>query len=266
MRDPCPTLLDRADPAAIRTRPFPHLVIEDALPADLYRALASTRLDCTRIIGPPPHASNRRFAWSTRMMLWDERATALWKRFVAVHTGADFVFRVLSLFADHLPDGFPRLSADTPVGVLERDGHDAFPILADARLELNTPVTGPASSVRGAHVDTPNRLYSCLFYMRADGDDSVGGDLELYRYTGPVPDPVDAFQFRPDQVEAVTTVPYRANTLVIYPNHRFAIHGVTPRQPTEHERAYVFVTAEREQDWFTARGPIDAAARVTACA
>lgn len=264
MRDPFPTLLDRADPRAIRTEPFPHLVIEDALPADLYHTLASSRLDCAQIIGPPPHASNRRFAWSTRMMLWDERATAVWKRFVTVHTNAAFVFRVLTLFEEHLPQGFPHLAQGTPVGVFERDDHAAFPILADARLELNTPVTGPASSVRGAHVDTPNRLYSCLFYLRGEEDDSIGGDLALYRYTGAVPDPVDAFQFRPDQVEAVATVPYRANTLVIYPNSRSAIHGVTPRHPTAHERAYVFVTAEQEQDWFDARGPIDAAAPATA--
>lgn len=253
-----PTLLDRADPAEIRTDPFPHLVIEDALPADLYAALAATRLTCDQIIGPPPHPSNRRFAWSTRMMLWDDRATPTWKAFVTAHTSAAFVADTLTLFADHLPDGFPVPGLGTSVGVFERDDHSQHPILADARLELNTPVMGHASSVRGAHVDTPNRLYSCLFYMRAEGDDSVGGDLSLFRYTGAVPDPVDALQFKPTQVQSVLTVPYRANRVVLYPNSRFAIHGVTPRHPTPHERAYVFVTAEQERDWFDAQGPMAA--------
>ncbi len=126
-------------------------------------------------------------------------------------------------------------------------------IALDARIEINCPVT-VASSSRGPHLDTPNRIYSGLFYLRHPEDDSTGGDLQLFRWKdGPV-SWIDAYELPPDRVECVATIPYRPNLLVFFPQGIDAIHGVSARQPTPHFRRYVFITAELAEDWLTSSG------------
>ena len=124
--------------------------------------------------------------------------------------------------------------------------------------------TGPSSSSpRGPHLDTPNRIYSGLFYFRCPEDDSSGGDLQLFRWKdGPVPR-IDSYELPLDRVECVATIPYRPNLLVFFPHGIDALHGVSVRQPTPHFRRYVFITAELGEDWLTspaAEGqlPVDA--------
>ena len=231
-----PTVLDRARAADVRTDPFPHLVIEDALPAPLCRELAASFPDFRRVgwDGEPP--SNQRFALFAFLALL-----------------RDFLRRVRALFAGHWTEACEHIWAgldEARLGYVMRDGEDAD-ILVDARLELNTPVKDGPSVVRGAHLDTPNRLFSALYYLRRDGDDTPGGDLGLYRFTGAPPaQGLDRFAFDPEEVEEVARVPYRANTLVIFPNRPTALHGVTARPVTPWQRNYVFITAEVASDLF----------------
>ena len=86
------------------------------------------------------------------------------------------------------------------------------------------------------------------YYLRAEG--------RRHARRGPGPPPL-AYGSRAtwrgneigaDEIEPVATVPYGANRLVLFPNHPHALHGVTPRPPTRHERAYVFITAEVAED------------------
>ena len=59
-------------------------------------------------------------------------------------------------------------------------------VLLDAQVCVNTPVLRAASSVRGPHVDKPNKLFAGLYYLRPPGDTTtVGGELQLYRYPNP---------------------------------------------------------------------------------
>ncbi|MEQ8968155.1 MAG: 2OG-Fe(II) oxygenase [Azospirillaceae bacterium] len=246
-----PTVLDRARPADIRRDPFPHLVVRDALPAAVYDRLAATRPDSDTVAWAGPKPSNIRLPLSARRILDHPAIDPAWKAFVAAHAAPAFLARVLDLFAEVWPDLPPDPAALARAGttLLDVTGMpDGEPgdgrVHLDARLELNTPVTGGESRVRGPHVDTANRLYSGLFYLRAADDPTPGGDLVLYRWRGgAVRDPL-RYEIPDAEVEAVARVPYAANTLVLFPNHPHALHGVTARPPTPHERAYVFLTAE----------------------
>jgi len=132
---------------------------------------------------------------------------------------------------------------------LVRHRAQAARIALDARVEINCPVTAAASSPRGAHLDTGNRIYSGLFYLRHPEDDSIGGDLQLFRWKdGPVRD-TNVFQLPAESVECVATIAYKPNLLVFFPQGIDAIHGVSVRQPTPHFRRYVFLTAELADDW-----------------
>lgn len=246
------TVLAKADPADIRLAPFPHLVIPDALDAAAYAELAACRPGYAEIAGPPPHPSNTRMPCSAWLFQQLPHLPEPWQRFTARHTRPDILAAVRDLFRAHWPAQLPTRLPQDPAryGLFGRDSHDTFEILLDARLEVNAPVTGPASTHRGPHVDTPNRLFSMLFYLRAPEDDSVGGDLVLYRWRGARAANLDVFELDPDLVAPAATVPYAANTVVIFPNAPDALHGVSHRHPTPHERAYVFITAEVAGDLF----------------
>jgi hypothetical protein len=248
-----PTILDRADPGRIATDPFPHLVIDDALPADAYRALAGTFPGYNDIAaaGPPP--SNQRYPFSAFMIEWAPWMPPAWRAFARTHTSRAFLRQVYRTFAGHWTDAAEAVWAGLEQASLGLFMRDSAEILCDARIELNTPVTERPSSVRGGHLDTPNRLFSALLYMRPADDDTPGGDLALSRFRNGAPPegvPLDTFAFDDAELETVVTVPYAANRLVIFPNRPTALHGVTPRPLTPWQRNYVFVTAEVEDALF----------------
>ena len=241
------TLFDRLGPEHIRREPFPHAVIDDALPADLCRRLIDTRPS----ISPPPRRPAVRTIVPAWMLSELPHYDPLWRDFAARHVRADIPRRVRALFGADWPAHLPEPPVeDGAYGTLWRDGHDSHPILCDARLELVSPNPETPASHRGPHLDAPNRLFSALYYLRAPDDDSEGGGLGLYRYRNGRPPRLDVNAFEPDQVAEAAVLDYRANRLVVFPNHPDAIHGAVLRQPTGHDRAYVFVTAEVAADLF----------------
>lgn len=73
----------------------------------------------------------------------------------------------------------------------------------------------------------------------------------MFRWrNGPITE-FDCFQLPDEAVELVTTIPYRANQMVIFPQGINALHGVGLRQPTPHTRQYVFISAELADNWLT---------------
>jgi hypothetical protein len=256
MSDPLPSLLDKARPEDIVTDPFPHLVIEDAWPADLYDRLLATRPSFERIAWSGRMPSNKRFPYSAARILQDQEIDPVWQAFCARHAAPDIFRRVAELFRPHIDSlnpAFGRWLAEgrpRQPGLLDRDGFDRCDMLVDARLELNTPVTGAPSSVRGAHLDLPNRLFTGLFYLRKPEDDTPGGDLRLFRFRNGRPSNLTDYEIPDSLVEPVRTVPYRGNVLVLFANSPFAVHGVSARHESPHTRSYVFLTAEVENDLF----------------
>jgi hypothetical protein len=249
------SLSDSLERATTRLEPFPHVVVPDALEPSLYRELCASFPPFARIGWDDPAIlprSNARFELSAAAMLNDATTPEVWKSFAAAHSDRAFFDRIVARFDGHWPMALRQALGSALDGHtmerLVRHRPQAARIALDARIEINCPVT-VASSSRGPHLDTPNRIYSGLFYFRHPEDDSVGGDLQLFRWKdGPV-DRIDNYELPPDSVECVTTIPYRPNLLVFFPQGIDALHGVSVRQPTPHFRRYVFITAELGEDW-----------------
>jgi hypothetical protein len=253
---PGTTLHDRLASAEIRLAPFPHVVVPDALDPALYRELCAGFPPFSQIGWADPRRpprSNAKFELSASRMMADETMPEAWRTFLAQHSDRAFFDTVAGLFDAHWPAALRQALGGTLEGHtmerLVRFREQAARIVLDARIEINCPVTAGASSPRGAHLDTANRLYSGLFYVRHPEDDSTGGDLQLFRWKdGPV-EKIDKFELPAEHVECVVTIPYRPNLLVFFPQGIDAIHGVSVRQPTSHFRRYVFITAELAEDW-----------------
>jgi hypothetical protein len=241
------SLFDRLTPGCIRTDPFPHAVIRDALPDDLCARLIATRPP----ISPPPKREAVRTAIPAWMLQGLDLFDPAWRALATRHVRPDILRRVHAVFAEHWPAHLPDPPAeDSAYGTLWQDTHETHTVLCDARLELISPnPTGPASH-RKQHLDAGNRLFSALFYLRDPTDESAGGGLTLFRFRGAPPARLDVQEFPDYAVAAAVTVPYRANTLVVFPNRPDALHGSEIRQPTPHDRAYLFVTAEVAADLF----------------
>lgn len=249
------SLLDGITAADIQVDPYPHVFVPNVLDADTARALSDSFPPFSRIGwehgGPPP--SNSRFQLSASIMNRFDDTPEVWRDFATLHSSPSFFEQVVTLFQDYWPEALKQALGGSLLGhsmgrIMEHSFEECR-ILQDARTEINTPVTKGPSSSRGAHLDTPNRLFTCLYYLRSPEDDAIGGDLELFRWKGEPPVNIDCYNLPADTVEMVKTIPYRANQMVIFPQGINAVHGVSIRHPTPHTRRYVFISAEIGEDW-----------------
>jgi len=244
-----PSLLARVDRASLAIDPFPHIVLRDALPEDLYARLAA-EYPATDVIAESSHwGSNTRYSLTATKALDNPAISPLWRAFVHAHTSQQFLDQLVGIFADQIRALYPDFErAYAPLdrlrrGIRNRDSFDDADVLLDAQISINTPVQRRASSVRGLHLDRPNKLFVGLFYMRHSADTSQGGDLELGRYRdGPAHFQEAELDAR--HVEVTKTVRYDRNVLVLFPNSIDALHGVTARSVTEHPRYLFNLVAE----------------------
>ncbi len=242
-------LVTRLEGATVRSEPFPHVVLSPALPEATVSALVDTVPPDEVLRAGARPGSNRRFSFPAHEALRHEAVGAAWRALLETCTSQGFLARLMGLFAPHLRTMYPDI--DTVVGPLEqlrtglrfRNDFDNADVLLDALISINTPVTGRASAVRRAHVDSPYKLFAGLLYLRNPADDSHGGDLELFRFRAGTRVFRDA-EVAEQDVEVAETVKYARNTLVIYPNGLHALHGVTVRQPTRHTRLFVNLVGE----------------------
>lgn len=252
------SLLGRALRRNIVTEPFPHIVVEDALPGDYYQQLAAEYPNFNAIAGEGPHGNNELYLKSAFQIPQMPDVSPAWRQFFAYHISRDFYSEIVALFGDHIRDCHPtfegtlgRKLEDMTVGMRPPNkSQDADATLHDAKLDVQFGCNSPVlemSSVRTAHVDSKFKLLASLLYFREEGDDSLGGELELYRH-----DPAGAqFDKRHQLVrgnfEVARTVPYRPNILVMWVNSPRALHGVSPRHPTGIPRRYVNIICETYQ-------------------
>lgn len=251
-----PTVLDRADRARVVLEPFPHIVIENALPSEVFEALSSSFPTLGDLPADLAGTNNRRFnlyaSWGPTELPKDQTPKP-WQAFLEAHTSVEFSRKVFALFPEATVDGAApderwikteafgaglaeKLGFSRPVSVDD--------VIARATVAVNTPVSSP-TSVRGPHVDSIWKAYVGLYYVRSPDDDSVGGDLSLYRWKGGAK--VDPWTKKADPalVEEFTTVRYAPNTYVLMLNTHDSLHGVTVRQATGHVRRFAVTSG-----WF----------------
>lgn len=217
--------------------PYPHIIIENALPEKIYQELWETRPTAKEIIGKLKTSENQRVDLPTRRTL-NLKLSPVWRDFITYHTSREFFSELMEIFGDYASD-------NVNCGVR---GAGKFDINMECQPGINTPLTQTAS-VRGPHLDNPVELYGGMFYMRDPLDNSTGGELEIYKLVKK-PKYYGKLEIEQDCVELVDKVPYKANTLVMFMNGETSVHGVSPRSPTTVTRNLVNLIGEVDKPLF----------------
>ena len=242
-----PKLLADVKHSDIVTEPYAHYTQTDVVPASLYQELAAEFPTLATIVNERSDiGSNEAVRMTVKQVLTDRRIAPLWREFFEYHTSADYWRGVTRLFAAHFRREFPGL--EDRVGrafedwrVVPRGYAGEADVRLDCQFVMNTPVKRK-SSVKTAHIDLCDKIFSALYYMRDPRDLSEGGDLDIYDWRRE-PRFVKHRALTRD-VEVVKTVPYRANAYLCFVNSPQAVHGVSPRDTTDVPRRYINFIAE----------------------
>jgi hypothetical protein len=246
------SVLRRITRADIRRNPYPYIVVENCLPADLYAELARTYPDDDTIVTVSGAKDQYRIRQNHRYDLRAHRilrhpgsVSPAWEQFVRYHVSPEFFREFLNLLGPELREIYPGLEArlDRPMfewttGIRFDPEWDQGQIALDCQIGINTPVTR-RSSARGVHTDAPDELFAMLLYFRREDDDVAGGDFEVCEWKAGVPHLFIDRDVDPADAETRAVIPYTSNTLIIFINSEVSLHAVTPRAPTHLSRRLV---------------------------
>jgi hypothetical protein len=248
-----PSVLDRAGSDDLKTSPFPHLLIESALPSSLYNELSATFPRMEYVTKGKSLGNNKLHLLSGSEAMEVGGLSDVWRQFMSEHLRPEFFRRALEFLKTPLYCAYPDL--DKTIGctldsarLASRSSNQDCEIFFDVQFGINSPVE-QVSRVRGAHVDKPVKLFNALLYMREKDDISPGGDLGLYTFKGPRSYHKNT-EILDDVIDLVGNVPYEANTFMLFMNSPDSIHGVTPRGLTPKPRRYINFLAEAKAPLF----------------
>ena len=233
------SLLAKFTKEDVKSEPYPYVVIENALDENFYRELEESYPTDEQIAGSNLN-NNTRYQLSAKDK---DKLPNIWKEFVEYHCSQEFYDEFINLFGEHIPDNLSWLKQSS--SYVRKVSNPRLPsdVALDCQIGINSPVT-QESSVKSAHVDNRVELFAGLLYLRQADDKSTGGDLDIYKPKDPMMTIVHKKEMDLRLLEKVDTVPYKANTFVLFLCSRYSIHGVTPRSVTPYSRRLVNVIGE----------------------
>lgn len=238
--------------------PFPHVIIESALPDHICDELLGS-FPTLEQLGVNATLNNHRWSTPANKCLLIPNISQLWIDLISYHTSADFLSEVLQTFEREIRTLYPSYFSghlyDHAARSKVRDSDPTPPgfLTMDAQICGNTPVRVPGQPNK-VHFDATNALYAGLYYLRQKDDDSIGGDLQIWRWKDKYSYRKKASEYGPNiaskHIELVKTIPYQANTFVLMLNSIDSLHAVTVREPTPHTRQFLNLLADGKSPFF----------------
>lgn len=253
---------------------FPYIVIKDSLDEALYNKLMDNyptleeiSLACNKSI-----KNNFRYDMGAEYVLYNEKICPEWKEFVKYHVSEKFYLEVIKLFEKHIKKKYPNIekkfnkklneiktrmrrniklkNLNNPKEVQNLNKNFKEDLTLDCQISMNSPVT-KKSSVRGLHIDYKDKLFVGLLYCRNEKDKSKGGDLEIYKFKNQnnkiMNNNFNIYQKKlkkleeenSNEIEKIKTIKYDKNVLVFFINTKNALHSVSVREKTKHNRRLI---------------------------
>ena len=249
--------------------PYPHFIIENVFDDRVYEELYS---EFGKQLMPEFKKkdgfedNNLRIQLAAKEIIDNQKLeSSIWKDFVEYHTSKEFFLNVFQIFEKQiykiLPDVYKNIednkNKDNLTSV-RSDFHKSRKELVksnknseyvlDCQPSLTTPNLLHEKSVRGAHVDSPYKLYAGLFYLRNSNDQINGGDIDIYKCKDKVRFNHKTDVINSQSLEKVKTFKYGKNKLIMHLNTPSTIHGVSKRDVGPFHRNLVNIIAERYKE------------------
>ncbi len=226
-----------------RSKPFPYIVIDDALPIDYYNELDRTFPIYEKFLNEQEMLQNTAYRIPAAQALYRMEIPEIWKYFILYHINYSFVEEFYSIFEQDIYKLYPKFINNLP-----KQEHSGVRFIKEKDLNLdcqfviNSPVKNK-SSVRKPHVDNPMEFFAGLLYMRNHDDNSNGGNLCTYEF---VDKPIFYGKSTVENkyVKIVEEIEYKPNRLVLFLNSLYSLHGVTDKSISPHYRKYMNIIGE----------------------
>jgi len=228
--------------------PYPHVVIHNALPENIYNELDATfPINAVQSIEAVEGITHKLNTHDIEQM----KVPNIWQEFCAYHTSKAHVDNCINLFQNKIKKLLGEkmfdqiIQADIkPRRTYEDRNNDDTLITSECQLVVHKPLPEDMTT-RSVHLDNPGEIYAGLLYMKPKADQSTGGDFVIHE-SKPVKKvkkrggrPVDQRHHNP-----VKTIEYQPNTFVMFLNLPRSVHGVTPRLNAVLPRRSVNIIAE----------------------
>ena len=247
------SILASANARDVRKKPFPYIVVRNALPSELADRLLtefpSTDWFLQNQKNPhrnPDDKSNRRFDFASDQKAVTTSLGPLWHAMLKHHVSPAFLADFTRVFGASIQFVYPHLwtaienMAKTKTGISQSLDPRPPVLSLKASIGINTPVTDHPSRARGVHTDRMHELFAGLLYLRNSEDRSTGGAFEIHRFKG-----LRGFmknEVPPNLTEKVDEIPYEHNTMVMFLNTIYSLHAVSPRSVTPNPRQFLIVS------------------------
>lgn len=246
------SVLQNTDNIQFKSNFFPYIVIDDALPLELYNMLKSSLPSSEKIIGNNEYHENFAYRYNANNSLKDKDISNEWKEFIKYHTSYKFLEEFYNIFGDSIKKIYKaekeKLFNENNVGV-RFEKKNFFNL--DCQFVINTPTNGNTAVIE-PHLDNPVEFYAGLLYMKDDDDDSVGGNLTTYTFKDK-PSFYGKSRVREEKVNLIEEIEYKKNRLVMFLNSPYSLHGVTKRSKTKFYRKYINIIGEFNFELFNYR-------------
>lgn len=246
--------LGNCTPDDVNQNPYSHIIRESVYPENVYDRLSQTfPADEMFLNNVTEVQNNQAIRIGAADVIGNDQFSADWQQFFSYHTSSEFWRDIVSVFGDSMRAKYPDLEKKIGRPMHEwttkrRDESGDAEVSLDLLFVINSAVT-TAGSVRPAHVDRRNKIFTGLFYMKQAQDPTPGGDLVMYRFKKGYSGFTGVYAHL-DHLEEINRASYGSNTFIGFVNSDDSIHGVTPRPETKWIRRYINFVAELPFDAF----------------
>lgn len=204
--------------------------IPNALPDSVYKELESTFPEHL-VINTPPADFGFTFRYKSDLAFSRNELPPIWKDFFEWHTSQEYFRKCIQVFQKPIIEHYGEENYSTflrrPVTVRNVDNSGKY--VTDCQFVVHQPLDANTTT-RPAHLDNPIEIYAGLFYMKKENDESIGGNLQLYKPNNCEQIPFDDQRCVSDKdIIRSYEFPYKPNSFVMFLNLRNSVHGVSPR-------------------------------------
>ena len=233
----------------VQINPYPHVIIEDALPWDLYEELEKTFPE-DQVLATKPFDDGICYRMKANVMLDPNFQPEIWRKFAQYHTSAEWFNEVNKLFKFYLPAVLNKKFTEDELGA-RGWAEDNKNIWTDCQVVMHKPIEEKTS--RTPHIDNPMEMWAGLLYMPYKNDESTGGEVQLRSVLDEVKKvnmKLGRQVYYSNLGPVVKSVPYKRNTFVMFANNSpNTIHCVSLRQNAKLYRRSVNIIGEFKRNF-----------------